>query len=157
MTRMERCRQRSGNAVDSLTFHYSSCWAWTRSVIHAVVSQLFHFHSCIEHCNCRYSCFSNMHLLQLTLQELVALYVALIAYHPCNDLTILYFLHFAYGIAEVKCILVTRIYVYVCLSVPCCIPTLLHRPECNLREWQVVSSSCALLGEFAVSAWVSLL
>ena len=45
----------------------------------------------------------------------------------------------------------------VCLSVPHRIPTLLQRPRCNLGEWYGVPSSCALLGGFAVGAWVSLL
>ena len=44
----------------------------------------------------------------------------------------------------------------VCLSVPRRICTLLHGPECNLGEWGV-PSSCALLGEFAIGARVSLL
>jgi len=46
----------------------------------------------------------------------------------------------------------SRLCVCVCfrLSVPCRIPTLLHRPVCNL-----VLSSCALLGRFAIGAWVS--
>ena len=35
------------------------------------------------------------------------------------------------------------------------IPTVLHGPRCNLEEWYGVPSSCALLGGFAISAWVS--
>ena len=45
----------------------------------------------------------------------------------------------------------------VCLSVPCRIPTLQHRPGCKLGKWQRVPSSCALLGVFTIGAWVSLL
>ena len=45
----------------------------------------------------------------------------------------------------------------VCLSVLRRIPTLLHGPGCKLVEWQGVSSSCALLGGFAIGARVSLL
>ena len=45
----------------------------------------------------------------------------------------------------------------VCVSVRRRIPTLLHGPGCNLGEWQGVPSSCAVLGGFAISAWVSLL
>jgi len=48
-------------------------------------------------------------------------------------------------------------YVCVYLSVPRCIPTLLHGPGCNLGEWYGVPSSCALLGGFAIGAQVSLL
>jgi len=40
------------------------------------------------------------------------------------------FLHYARGIAEVKCIVVRA----VCVSVPCCIPTLLHRLGCKLGD-----------------------
>ena len=43
----------------------------------------------------------------------------------------------------------------VCLSVPCRIPTLLHRPGCKLGNGWGVSSSCAVLGRFAIGAWVS--
>ena len=43
------------------------------------------------------------------------------------------------------------------LSVPRCIPTLLHGPGFNLGEWQGVPCSCALLGGFAIGAQVSLL
>ena len=42
----------------------------------------------------------------------------------------------------------------LCLSVPRCIPTLLLGPGCNLREWYEVSSSCALLGVFAIGVRV---
>ena len=45
---------------------------------------------------------------------------------------------------------------YVCLTLPHCIPTLLHGPGCNLEDGRV-SSSCALLGGFAIGARVSLL
>jgi len=34
----------------------------------------------------------------------------------------------------------------VCWSVPRCIPTLLHRPRCNSREWQGVPSSVCTIG-----------
>ena len=44
-----------------------------------------------------------------------------------------------------------------CLSVPQCIPTLLHAPGCNLGEWYRVPFSCASLGGFAFGAWVLLL
>jgi len=40
--------------------------------------------------------------------------------------------HFAWGVAEAKCILITRVCVSVCVSVPCRIPTLLHGPGCTL-------------------------
>jgi len=43
----------------------------------------------------------------------------------------------------------------MCLSVPRRIPILLHGPGCKLGNR--VPSSCALLGGFAVGAWVSLL
>jgi len=66
-------------------------------------------------------------------------------------------LHFAWGVAEAKCILVTAVCVPVCLSVPRRIPTLLHGPGCNLGEWQGLPSSCALLGGVAIGARVSLL
>jgi len=40
-------------------------------------------------------------------------------------------LHFAWGVAEAKCILITA----VCVSVPRRLPTLLHGPGCKLEEW----------------------
>ena len=43
---------------------------------------------------------------------------------------------FARGVAEAKCILVTRVCVCFCLSVSRRIPTLLHGPGCNSKEWQ---------------------
>ena len=46
---------------------------------------------------------------------------------------------------------------YLCLSASRRIPTLLRGPRCNLVEWQGVTSSCALLGGFAIGARVSLL
>ena len=46
---------------------------------------------------------------------------------------------------------------HMSLSVPRRIPTLLHKPRCNLGEWQWVPSSCALLGGFAINVQVSLL
>ena len=48
-------------------------------------------------------------------------------------------------------------HLFVCLSVPRHIPTLLHGPGCSLEEWQGVPSSCALLRGFANGAGVSLL
>ena len=42
----------------------------------------------------------------------------------------------------------------VCLSVPRRIPTLLHETGRNFGEWQVVQSSCALLGGFAIGEQV---
>jgi len=51
-----------------------------------------------------------------------------------------------------------RLCVYVCLSVPCRIPALLHRPGCKLHGGMVeVRPSCALLGGFPIGAWISLL
>ena len=50
-----------------------------------------------------------------------------------------------------------RLYVCLCLSVPCRIPTLLHGPGCKSEEWQGVPHSYALLGRFAIGAQVSLL
>jgi len=48
--------------------------------------------------------------------------------------------------------------VCICLSVPRRIPTLLHGPGCKLGNGMVgVSSSCAVLGRFAIGARVSLL
>jgi len=54
---------------------------------------------------------------------------------------IIILLHFAQGVAEAKCILVTRVCMFVCvyvsvsLSVPRHIPTLMHGPGYNLEEW----------------------
>jgi len=45
----------------------------------------------------------------------------------------------------------------VCLSVRRRMPTLLHGPGCNSGEWYGLPLSCALLGEFASGARVSLL
>jgi len=53
---------------------------------------------------------------------------------------------------DAKCVLVTR----VCVSVPRRIPALLYGPGCNLGNGRD-SPSCALLGGFAIGAWVSLL
>jgi len=36
-------------------------------------------------------------------------------------------------------------------------PTLLHGPRRNLGEWYGMPPSCALLGRFAIGAWVALL
>jgi len=61
------------------------------------------------------------------------------ALETVNLLKTVYFpyLHFARGIAEAKCILVTAICVSVCvcLSVSHRISTLLHGRGCNLGEW----------------------
>jgi len=46
--------------------------------------------------------------------------------------TVEHLLHFAWVVDDAKCILVTRVCVSVCLSVSRRIPTLLHRPGCNL-------------------------
>ena len=84
-------------------------------------------------------------------------------------------LHFMWGVAEAKCILVMHVCVSVncsitfcvrhssgemycvlvtcvCVSVPHGISTLLHGPGCNLGEWQGVPSSYAVLGKFAIGA-----
>ena len=47
----------------------------------------------------------------------------------------------------------------VCLSVRGRMPTLLHRPGCNLGEWYIGDAhySCPLLGGFAIGARVALL
>ena len=65
-------------------------------------------------------------------------------------------LHFACVVDDVKCIVVTRVCVCVCLSVRGCTPTLLHGPGCNLG---VVGDApyCAVLDGFAIGARVSLL
>jgi len=55
-------------------------------------------------------------------------------------------LHFAWGIAEAKCMVATA--VLVCLSVPRHIPTLLHGPICNLGN----GSGCPLV----VHCWADL-
>jgi len=44
-------------------------------------------------------------------------------------------LHFAWVLDHEKCIVVTRVCVSVCPSVRGRMPTLLHGPGCNLREW----------------------
>jgi len=64
-------------------------------------------------------------------------------------------LHFAWGVAKAKCILVTC--VSMCLYDPWRMPTLLHGPRCNLGEWYGVPLSCAVFGGFAIGARVSLL
>jgi len=46
----------------------------------------------------------------------------------------------------VKCIVVTAICLSVCLSVPRCIPTLLHRPGCNLGNGRM----CPLVVHYLV-------
>jgi len=42
------------------------------------------------------------------------------------------------------------------VSIRNCMPTLLHGPGCNLREWYGMPRSCALLGGFAIGARVAL-
>ena len=44
-------------------------------------------------------------------------------------------LHFARVVDDVKCIVVTRVCVSVCLFVRGRMPTVLHGPGCNLGEW----------------------
>ena len=44
-------------------------------------------------------------------------------------------LHFAWVIDDAKCIVVTRVYLSVCLSVRGHMPTLLHGPGSNLGAW----------------------
>jgi len=46
-----------------------------------------------------------------------------------------YSLHFALVVDDAKCIVVTRVCVFVCLSVRSRTPTLLHGPGCNLGAW----------------------
>jgi len=45
----------------------------------------------------------------------------------------------------------------VCLTARGRRPTVLHGPGCNLGEWYGMPPSCALLGGFAIGAWVALL
>jgi len=51
-------------------------------------------------------------------------------------------------INDTKCILVTRVSLFVCLSVPRITPTLLHRPGCNLGNGR----GCPLVVHYWVSA-----
>jgi len=57
----------------------------------------------------------------------------------CSQTAIVPYLHFAQGVADAKCILAMAdrpsSCLCVCLSVPHRIPTLLHRPGCDLGEW----------------------
>ena len=48
---------------------------------------------------------------------------------------------------DTRCILVK----HICVSVPRCIPTLLHGPGCNMGNGRG-APSCALLGGFAIGA-----
>ena len=66
-------------------------------------------------------------------------------------------LHFMWGITKTMCIGHSRLSVSVCVSVPHCIPTLLHTPGCIFGAWQEVPPSCSLLGRFAIGAWVLLI
>jgi len=66
-------------------------------------------------------------------------------------------LHFAWGVHDAKCIVVTRVCLSVCVPVGGCMPTLLHGPGCNLGGMVGVTPSCALLGGFAIGARVALL
>jgi len=52
---------------------------------------------------------------------------------PLNSDNVL--LHFARGVDDAKCIVVTAVCVCVCLSVSRRILTLLHEPGCSLEEW----------------------
>jgi len=54
-------------------------------------------------------------------------------------------LHFAWDVAEAKCIVVTAVCVCVCLSVPRRIPTLLHGPGCNLGTPLPFGKGCPLV------------
>ena len=56
-------------------------------------------------------------------------------------------LHFAWGVDDAECIVVTR----VCVSVRGRMPTLLHGPGCNLGTG-MGCACCALLGGFAIGA-----
>jgi len=64
-------------------------------------------------------------------------------------------LHFAWVVDHEKCIVVT--FTRICVSVRGRMPTLLHGRGCNLGEWSGMPPSCALMGGFAVAAWVALL
>ena len=65
------------------------------------------------------------------------------------------FLHFVRGVAEAKCILVTRICVSVCLSLAA-FPHYCMNPDVTSGNGRG-TPSCALLGGFAIGARVSLL
>jgi len=66
-------------------------------------------------------------------------------------------LHFAWGVAEAKCILITRVCVMsVCLPVLAAFPQYCTDPDIS---WGMVwvPCSCALLGALAIGTWISLL
>jgi len=46
-----------------------------------------------------------------------------------------YVLKNTFRVSREICIVVTRVCVFVCMSVRGCVPTLLHEPGCNLEEW----------------------
>jgi len=64
-----------------------------------------------------------------------------------------YLMVFAWVVDDAKCIVVTR----VCVTVRGRMPTLMHGPGCNFREWCEMPPSCALFGGFAIAALVALL
>jgi len=69
-------------------------------------------------------------------------------------------LHLAWGVAKAKCIVVTAVYVSLCLSVCLSLAAFPHYctdPDVSWGEWYGVHSSCALLDGFAMGARVSLL
>jgi len=88
---------------------------------------------------------------------------------PWRCVILLLSLHFALSCRRRKIYcgharLCVRLSVCVCLSVRVSVclrlyahTTLLHRPGCNLEEWYGLPPSCALLGGFAIGAWVALL
>jgi len=66
-------------------------------------------------------------------------------------------LHFAWGVAEAKCISVTAASVCPCVSLSLAVfPHYYTDPDVSWGRVGV-SFSCALLGGFAIGAWVSLL
>jgi len=70
-------------------------------------------------------------------------------------------LHFTWVVGDAKCIVVTRVYLCVCVSVYLSvhgrIPTLLHGPECNLGNGRWCPLVAHFWGGFAIGAPVSLL
>ena len=77
---------------------------------------------------------------------------------PCKP-----WLHFAWVVDDAKCIVVTRVclfvYLRVCLSVCVCpwpLPILLHGPGCNLGNGIGGAPSCSLIGGFAIGSRVAL-
>jgi len=75
----------------------------------------------------------NVHTLKRHLKTYRRQRLCIFGPHDAIQMVII---HFAWGIAEAKCVLVTAICVClcVCLSVPHHIPTLLHGPGCNVRN-----------------------